>query len=376
MTSKNKTKILLGVFACTMIASSGYMLSHFYSAFYPDTLGSSSSFCDISNSLNCDKATYSALSSFYGVPIAFFGILLGIFHFIALFLKNFSKSLFPFSILNGIGVIFLAIYSLIFLKGMCPVCSIYWISSLVSLFALFKLKKGKINIATIIVISTLFLVSSSVLKFNLSLKNKKLAGLKEGIMKQYNDLKVELYLLDDSPLFFTRTGENNFDSKIHITVISDFQCPACSSLVPIMKNVEKRYKGNINIQFYPFPLSSICNKNVKTVNHAYSCQASKIVICKKDKFVELHDEIYANRNKLSNSYIQKIVKRENIEDCFNDPKTDIELKAMVDEISNLNITSTPTMIINNKKIEGVLPFNQLSLMLDGILEQANEYYGK
>ena len=88
---------------------------------------------------------------------------------------------------------------------------------------------------------TLVLVIGGVLFFNSS--NKKQEAL--------NNAPVDQKLL---------TSENSHkisapDSKVTIVEFGDYQCPACASAYPIVKQLLTEYNGKINFVFRNFPLS-------------------------------------------------------------------------------------------------------------------------
>jgi uncharacterized membrane protein len=64
--------------AVAMIAVSIYLTNHFYETLYPTKLGGTGSLCNLSNFFNCDAATYSKLSNLAGIPISFFGLMIGV----------------------------------------------------------------------------------------------------------------------------------------------------------------------------------------------------------------------------------------------------------------------------------------------------------
>ena len=113
--------------AIGMVGVSIYLTSHFYEVLYPTKLGGASTLCNISNLFNCDAATYSKISNIAGVPIAFFGIIVGLlFLFTSLMpspaLEKTSSAVAKY---NFIGCIALFVFSIGALGSLCPLCTIY-----------------------------------------------------------------------------------------------------------------------------------------------------------------------------------------------------------------------------------------------------------
>jgi len=107
-----------------MIAASFLTIRHFFLANYPKTIFAGS-FCDISAFLNCDSSAFSPISQIAGVPLGYFGLILGaIFALGALFpSERFERTNKSLSLLNFLGVIALLSYSILILKSLCLLCS-------------------------------------------------------------------------------------------------------------------------------------------------------------------------------------------------------------------------------------------------------------
>src|SRR5690606_12655301 len=126
--------------AVAMIAVSGYLTSHFYNTLYPTQLGAGSTLCNVSNFFNCDSATYSWLSNIAGVPISFFGIIIGAIFLISALMPSeaLEKTSSALSKFNFIGCVALFFFSIGALGSLCPFCTVYYILSGVAFFLLWK----------------------------------------------------------------------------------------------------------------------------------------------------------------------------------------------------------------------------------------------
>ena len=76
-----------------------------------------------------------------------------------------------------------------------------------------------------------------------------------------------------------------------IVEFSDFQCPFCGNLYPVMKEIETKYKDTVRIVYRQFPLTSI---------HPFAQKAAEASLCAKDqnKFWEYHDSLFENQQAL------------------------------------------------------------------------------
>lgn len=158
----------------------------------------------------------------------------------------------------------------------------------------------------------------------------------------------------------------NKNAKVEIKIYSSFTCPHCANLhkntYPKLVN-EYVNKNLLKITLVDFPL------DIAALN------ASKIVRCStKESSILLIDEIYKNQNNWSvGNKIEEVNKKlfliankfnlsnEKLANCLQDQK--LEDKILNDRINGqkkYSINSTPTIIINEKKFEGNLTFENLS----------------
>ena len=128
-------------FACGagMICASMLTIQHYFAANFPASIFEGS-FCDINSFFNCDSSAFSVISQIGGVPLGFFGLIVGALVCLgALFpsapLERTNKSI---ALLNGIGVVVLAVYSVAWLGSLCLLCSAYYVASLISLWVFWR----------------------------------------------------------------------------------------------------------------------------------------------------------------------------------------------------------------------------------------------
>jgi protein-disulfide isomerase len=166
----------------------------------------------------------------------------------------------------------------------------------------------------------------------------------------------------------------NKNAKVEIKIYSSFTCPHCANFHKnTYSKLVKEYasKDLIKITFIDFPL------DIAALN------AAKIVRCStKESSILLIDEIYKNQNVWSaGDKIQEINKKlfliankfnlsdEKLSRCLKDQK--LEEKILNDRIDGQKkyfINSTPTIVINEKKFEGNLTFENLSKEISKILK--------
>lgn len=359
--------------AVAMIATSIYLTTHFYEVLYPEKLGGAASLCNISNIFNCDAATYSKLSNIAGVPISFFGIIVGLLFLFASLMpsENLERTASAISKYNFIGCIALFIFSVGALGSLCPFCTLYYILSGIAAFLLWKygINTWVPDIKTTAFWGVLLVAGSFFMFQHTKGKEDITAKVNESVIKQFHELKDYGEPDVESEYKIHMATEKWMDAPIRITVFSDFQCPFCKVVAEQIPQLVRRYKDSINVQYMFFPLDAKCNSNVKGRFHQYACDAAVIAACDSKKFVEVHDEIFANQDKLEQGALADIAKKHDLKGCLDKKELTDKVITAINQAAKFSVKSTPTLIINGKKIEGTISNAQFSAIFDDILKK-------
>jgi protein-disulfide isomerase/uncharacterized membrane protein len=377
---KNKTLTLEGITgknflfimnAVGIIAVSIYLTVHFYEVLYPTTLGGASSLCNISNLFNCDAATYSKISNLAGIPISFFGLIIGVmFLFTSLMpSESLERTASALSKYNFIGCVFLFLFSIGVLGSLCPFCTVYYVLSGIAAFLLWKhgMNTWKPELKTTLFWGTLLLIGSFFMYQNTKGKQDLSSKLNNSIVTQYRSLPSLGEPDIESPYKIHMATEKWMDAPIRITVFSDFQCPFCKVVAEQMPQLIRRYSKQINVQYMFYPLDAKCNSNVKSRFHDYACDAAMIAACDSKKFPEIHDEIFANQEKLPNGALVDISKKHQLSGCLENDIIKNKVIESINQGTKFNLKSTPTIIVNGKKIEGTIPNSQFFAIFEDLL---------
>ena len=168
-----------------------------------------------------------------------------------------------------------------------------------------------------------------------------------------------------------RITVGNKDAKITIIAFESLTCSHCANF---HKNVFPELKkefldtGLAKIEFRHFPL------DIAAFN------ASKVVQCKNDGNSDILESLYANQQKWvkgssikeANKNLQKFLKNEgfsiDFDSCVNNKEIeDFVLNDRIDGTKNFKVSSTPTIIINNKKFEKTLNYKNLKKALEKLI---------
>ena len=168
-----------------------------------------------------------------------------------------------------------------------------------------------------------------------------------------------------------RITVGNKDAKITIIAFESLTCSHCANF---HKNVFPELKkefldtGLAKIEFRHFPL------DIAAFN------ASKVAQCKNDGNSDILESLYANQQKWvkgssiqeANKNLQKFLKNEgfsiDFDSCVNNKEIeDFVLNDRIDGTKNFKVSSTPTIIINNKKFEKALTYKNLKKALEKLI---------
>lgn len=362
--------------ALAMACLSIYLLTYDIQAVYPlAQLGTPSSLCDSQGFFSCAKAVYSPAAFIFGIPIALAGILLGLF---LLF-----SSIFPSTklegtnryivFLNAAGCLVLFFYSLIFLKGLCPFCTLFYISSWIAAFLFYRYgteKKFDFKVFGVYALIGIIAIASYLVYING--RKAEIARTAEPLLKQFYSYPDLGNPNPESPHKIYKSTENFADAPIRISIFSDFQCPFCGKLGKLMHDTVERYKGKINIQYFFYPMDNECNSDMQGPMHPVACKAAYVAACSGEKFAEVHDKLFEIGPELNPEFLSNYAKDLKVEACVADPKTRENVIASINVARSFRVTATPTMLINGVKIEGMLPPHQLNIILDDLVKKAKK----
>lgn len=373
--NKTLTHALIVTLGIAIIATTAYLTNHYFAIKFPDGLGSASALCDISGFLNCDAATHSPISNIAGIPISIFGFLIGIL-LLAGYLFNspgYESTMKFILTVNLIGCVVLFIYSVASLGSLCPMCTLYYLLSFGAFFIFNRnIKSIRPTIVPIISVGVLFAATSVGAYMYTAEKAQKNEALATSLIQQFDSLP-DLGAPEQQSMFRLVSSTEDFQAApIQVTKFSDFQCPACKAMSEQLHKAARQYKGQINIQYMFYPLDPACNTTMERSLHPFACKAAYLAYCLPEKFSEIENELFSNQDSLSDSFLEGIAKRENVGECYKSEETKEKVKAIVSSAAPFNIRSTPTVLLNGVKIEGVLPFNQLQVLMDELVTRSTK----
>lgn len=147
------------------------------------------------------------------------------------------------------------------------------------------------------------------------------------------------------------------DPKAQVTLVEfgDYECPACATYNPLVKQLLADLPGQVNFVFRNFPLSQHANANISS----YAAESAGL----QGKFWEMHDKLYDSQNDWAQSSDAKSIFLGYAKDLgLNVAKftEDLDSQKIKDKVSKdeadgnlLNINATPTFYVNGVKVESL-----------------------
>lgn len=365
------TTMALIILSSLMVAFSIYLTQHYFEVKFPTGL-ESQSMCNINSFFNCNKTTFSNISNIFSVPIALYGVIVGLLALIGIAVRNeqYEKTIYFTLVANAAGCFILFLYSIFILHGLCPFCSLYYIASGLLTFLFYKKSEASYKdpqISYLAIFAGIVIISSLVMKNTVNQKEQAQKEISGDLIKQYYALPnlgspaiASLYKIVDAP-----------NAPIKMVIFSDFECPACKSLSDAIPAIAARYAGKIDIQYFFYPLDNSCNPSMERPLHKYACKAAYASVCMPaSAFASVHEELFKNQDKFESGYLDQFIAKNKLEECIEKTETKDKVVALIKAATPFNIRSTPSYLVNGVKIEGVLPSDQLNSIFDEILKRA------
>jgi len=322
-----------------------------------------SSFCAISEKVNCDVVNASSYSTFLEIPVAGWAIAFYtatlLFSLLALLIREgrgIACFAWVFSLPTLLASIYLAYVSMVILGVICLECvSLYAVNIFLVVFffvgagipfggmmtflvqygSAVSGKKGATNfphrffLCSVLVLAVLFIGWAGV-----SRAQEKWGGKGDNISV---DEKVKafylqsLYSLEIDPMW---PMWGNPEAKVTIIEFSDFQCPFCKVAAFNVKPRLAEFRDDVRLFFVNFPLDQSCNKEMQHPMHPFACLAARAALCegKRGDFWGFHDDLFREQKGLNEEKIFSVAEKrgwtqDTLTACMNSPVTRTELLA-------------------------------------------------
>jgi protein-disulfide isomerase len=164
--------------------------------------------------------------------------------------------------------------------------------------------------------------------------------------------------------------EGNASSSVVIIEYGDFQCPACRSYYPIVKQMAQEFSSQAAFVFRHYPLTSI------HLNAEFGARAAEAA-ARQGKFWEMHNLLYEKQDEWStkadfmplfDSYAELVgIDKAKFDADFNSKEVKDFVRAERNYGNSIGIQGTPTFYINGKKIENPTSAEAFRLLINQAL---------
>jgi len=144
------------------------------------------------------------------------------------------------------------------------------------------------------------------------------------------------------------------DAKVVLVEYSDFQCPACSAMYPIVKQLAEAFPEDLAVVYRSYPLRSI------HPNAQLSAQAAEAA-ARQASFWEMHDVLFNTQAQWSNlqdptdffvSLATSIgLDTEQFQADLTSKEVEDVVNASYNEASGMRLSGTPTFFLNGETIQ-------------------------
>lgn len=367
------------ILAAFGIAASAYLgLSHYRN--YTDI--GYSSFCAISQAINCDTVSQSPWSILLGIPVALWGIL-GYTIFFILSLpaqvnteerRGLWDLLFLIALLFSLIDLFFGYITAVKIESYCIVCLFTYVVSFALLFQTWIIRRrfNKHSLFTGLKSSLRFLIRGKIVMIPLVILVLVFGTLRI-VMPTYWEYRYP-QLSQNIAKGVTEEGHpwiGAENPELIIKEFTDYQCFQCSKVHFFLRQLVDKYPDKIRLVHYHYPMDENFNTVlVKEPFHTGSGELALLTIAasRQGKFWEANDALYTViRHGIAALNIQKFAEKLQLdaEQLKKDMHSESALKQVESDIRTglkNNIIGTPSFIVDGKVYTGRLPNEILDII--------------
>lgn len=155
--------------------------------------------------------------------------------------------------------------------------------------------------------------------------------------------------------------------KVVIVYFGDYACQSCSKLSNSLENIVEDFEGEVTVVWKDFPNTSL---NSESMNAAVAAQCAH----EQNKFWEYHSLLMSHQSELGNDLYVAAMKEVGLKEgkftrCIKANRPEDEIKASLDQVTDLNLTVAPTLFINGERYTGQISQAELAQIVRDIIEE-------
>jgi protein-disulfide isomerase len=157
-------------------------------------------------------------------------------------------------------------------------------------------------------------------------------------------------------------SQGKADAPVTVVEYSDFQCPFCLRVMPTLKELRTKYGDRMRLVWKDFPLTQI---------HPQAFIAAQAGNCAREqgKFWEYHDKLFGNQSSLTADSLKKYAADTGLDaakfnQCLDSSKYEARVQDALKAGNRLGISSTPTVYVNGRMINGAQPIDVFESVIE------------
>ena len=183
--------------------------------------------------------------------------------------------------------------------------------------------------------------------------NRRADALKQLLSKLRGSAKVRNFLLEGSPADIDlqpQAGPSLGPPEARVTIVefSDFECPFCRKLQPVLQKVLERWPNEVRRVYKHSPLD----------RHRHAFGASKAAVCadRQGRFWEFHNALYREGQDMSPRGVVSVAEELGLElgpfeACLRDESSGAAVQADRSLAGRAGVRGTPTLFVNGRRLQ-------------------------
>lgn len=341
--------------------------------------GTYTSFCNVNQTVNCDRVLTSPFAKLIGVPVANLALLA--YAALALAMLAAARSsgssrerLLRLAAFGAIGAViysaYMALVSFFVLETICLMCSGLYVVAL-SLLGIIAATAARLSaasgrppitaaaVATATLASVVGVGAVAALSWPATIDR----GLNVGEIRTDRAAFYEWFTTLPVERVPATTERGNVagvaDAPVTIVEFFDFECDFCRRNHQRLKDLLERRPDDVRVVYRHFPLDPSCNEAVAAPIHARACRAAEAAECagRQGRFSDMADAMFQRQHQLFESNLERIAEGVglNMDDFRRCMAASEALEDVIDDCregQRLEIASTPTMFFNGRRVQG------------------------
>jgi protein-disulfide isomerase len=161
------------------------------------------------------------------------------------------------------------------------------------------------------------------------------------------------------------------NARVTIQIFSDFECPFCAGVVPLLRGIEAEFGGNVRIVWHDFPLPAHPH-----ARRAAAAAREVFVSRGGAAFWRMHDALFdAQARGLDDRAIDRLARQEGVdparyEAALASGAHDASIDADIRTGDTAGVNGTPAFFVNDYLAVGALPIQAMRALVRHALKEA------